>query len=94
MFYNNCNLHVDGAMHSLRIVLSFYQNFSQYFSQYTPVNTEFRNFSALYIFLRYLHFLNIRKNMCNLKMTCIIPHSGNNIKSANFESTQKLPIFS
>ena len=93
MFYNNCNLHVNGAMHSLKIVLSFYQTFPQYFSKYTPVNTECRNFSALYIFLRYSRFSNIRENMYNLKMTCIIPHSGNNIKSANFESTQKLPYF-
>ena len=38
---------------------------------------------ALYIFLRYLHFLNIRENIYNLKITYIMPHRGNNINYAN-----------
>ena len=38
---------------------------------------------ALYIFLHYLRFSNNCKNMYNLKITCVMPHSGNDIKHAN-----------
>ena len=44
------------------------------------VNVEI---SALYIFLRYSHFRNIRENMCIVKITFIMPYIDNNLKSAN-----------
>ena len=38
---------------------------------------------ARYIFSHYSGFSNIRENIYNLKITCIMPHRGNNIKDAN-----------
>ena len=37
---------------------------------------------ALYIFSRYSCFSNIRENLYNSKITCIVPHRGNNIINA------------
>ena len=48
---------------------------------------------ALNIFMRYSGFSNIRKHMYNLKITCMMPHGGNNIKKNVNTSPREIANF-
>ena len=57
--------------------------------RFTTVN---EHIFVLNIFTHYSRFSNAPKNMYKLKITCLMPHSGNDIKNANL-SPRKIANF-
>ena len=56
-------------------------------------HTVYVDIFALYIFSRYSLFSNIREDICNLKITCIMPHRDYMWTKTRVLVHAKLPIF-